>query len=304
MAKRTGSQGGLGAVGVGAVIVAGVIAAAGALYAAQVKDNLAATSVSPPDARGKMRLRIKNSSKAKFKIVAGHLQGGRTYDVIVGGVKVGAINTSAGGNGRATFSARPGSGDALLGFDPRGAQVVVRDAEDGDDVLVGDLPDDDPAAVACCLPESDDDGEVECEDLTADECTTQGGAPQAVASCLPNPCATTPPADEELVCCTNATGDDESPSECEDVSTEAECSTLGGTIVQATSCDVNPCAGTPPTNRTACCVPDDDGSGEIDCEVLSAEACKAEGGTSVGVGAGTTAATCSNDPCGTGSGTM
>lgn len=304
MAGRTGKR--WRRVAAGVVTVLGVTVAAGTMFAkgahpARVKTKLTATSLAP-DARGKTRLLVKSSSKGKFSIVTGGLPGGKTFDVIVGGVKVGALTASSGGSGRASFSTTASAKDALLGFDPRGTQVVLRDEEDGDDVLVGDIPGGDPTAVACCLPESGDDGEVECEDRTPEECSAAGGTVQTAASCLPNPCATTPPGNEALVCCTNATGDDESEAECEDVATEAECSSLGGTIVQATSCDPNPCAATAPSSRTACCVPDDDGGGEIDCEVLSAEACTAQGGMPVGVDSGTAAATCSGDPCGTGTG--
>ena len=235
-------------------------------------------------------------------VVLGHLQGNKAYDVIVGGVKVGVIQTNAGGSGKASFSAKPSTRAALLGFDPRGDQVMVRDAEDGEDVLVGDMPDDDPAAVACCLPQSgDDDGEVECEDLTDVECQAAGGTPVGVpggttaASCFPNPCATTPPNGEELVCCTNATHDDESETECEDVHTQAECADAGGTIVQAASCDPNPCQVTASANAAACCKSESGGEGEVECEVVSAEACGAAGGTAPG------AATCNPDPCGGGS---
>lgn len=283
-----------------------VLLGAGTLYAAgghpaRVKKALTATSAAP-DARGKVKFLLKNSSKAQLKIGASKLAGGHSFDLLVGGVKVGTITTSSGGSGKASFSAVPRSHDALLGFDPRGAQMTVRDQEDGEDVLVGDIPSDDPASVACCLSDEGDDGEVECEDLTADECTAAGGAPQGVDSCLPNPCAVNPPSGEELVCCTNATHDDESEAECEDVATEAECAALAGTIVQAASCDDDPCGGAPPVDRTACCVPDDDGSGEIDCEVLSTAACDARGGTALGLGTGTVAASCSGDPCGSGSG--
>lgn len=285
------------ALGATALLGAGTLHAAGP-HAARVKETLAPTSVAP-DARGRVKLLIRSSSRAKLKLLASKLEGGRSYDLLVGGVKVGTLATSPGGIGRASFSAAPGARDTMLGFDPRGEQVTVRDQEDGEDVLVGDLPADDPAAVACCLTEEDDDGtEVECEDLTADECAAAGGIPQTTDSCLPNPCATAPPEDEELVCCTNATHDDESEAECEDVATEAECAALDGTLIAATSCDDDPCTGAAPVDRAACCVPDDDGSGEIDCEVLSTAACEARGGTTVAVGTGTAAATCSGDPCG------
>lgn len=293
-------------VRVGGILAATALLGAGTLYAAarhhpaRVNESLTATAAAP-GARGKVKLLIKSSQRAKLKVLASQLAGGRTYDLLVGGVKVGTLATSGGGSGRASFSAAPGGRDALLGFDPRGEQMTVRDAEDGEDVLVGDIPADDPTSVACCLAEADDDGgEAECEDLAADECIAAGGTPQAVDSCLPDPCATTPSGGEALVCCTNATHDDESEAECEDVASEAECAALDGTLVQASSCDDDPCNGTAPVDRTACCVPDDDGSGEIDCEVLSTDACAARGG--IGVGTGTAAATCSGDPCGLGGG--
>jgi hypothetical protein len=282
----------------GAVLLgAGTLFASGGHHPARVKETLSSTSAAP-GARGKVKFLIKSSSKAKLTIAASKLAGGRVYDLLVAGVKVGTITTSTGGSGRASFRAVPGARDALLGFDPRGDQMTVRDQEDGDDVLVGDIPSDDPASVACCLSEDDDDGEMECEDLSTEECTAAGGTPQAVDSCLPDPCATDAPESEELVCCTNETHDDESEAECEDVASEAECAGIGGTIVQAGSCDEDPCNGTAPADRTACCVPDDDDGGEIDCEVLSTPACVARGGSVIGSGAA--AATCSGDPCGTG----
>lgn len=292
------------AVRAGLAIIGGTLAGAGTLYAAghhpaRVKEQLTATAAAP-DAKGKLKFLLKTSSHAKLKIIASKLTGGKHYDLLVGGVKVGTIDTSSGGTGKASFSAAPRGADSVLGFDPRGDSVTVRDTEDGEDVLVGDIPSDDPAAVACCLPEGDDDGEMECEDLTTDECAAAGGTAQAVDSCLPNPCASTPLENEELVCCTNATHDDESEAECEDVGTEGECAEMGGTVVQATSCDDDPCNGSIPVDRIACCVPDDDGGGEVDCEVLSTAACDARGGAPIGLGAGTVAASCSGDPCGGG----
>ncbi|MEO8601060.1 MAG: hypothetical protein ABI629_00645 [bacterium] len=306
MRQRTAKRSGWRAVARVGVLVGGVaLAGAGTLYAAGhhhpalVREPLTATSAAP-EARGKVQLLVKSSRQAKLKIATSKLAGGKTYDLLVGGVKVGVIATSNGGSGRASFSAVPRSRAALLGFDPRGDQMTVRDQEDGEDVLVGDIPSDDPTAVACCLTEKGDDNEVECEDLTADECAAAGGTTQAVDSCLPNPCATNPLAGGELVCCTNATHDDESESECEDIASKDECAGLGGTLVQATSCDDDPCNGAAPVDRTACCVPDDDGGGEIDGAVLSSAACEAHGG--IAVGTGTAAASCSADPCGGGGG--
>jgi hypothetical protein len=292
------------AVGFVAIVVALVSAAGvGSLYAASsrtghVKQTLTATAAAP-SAHGKARLVIRSSSKGRFSIVASRLAGGKTFDVIVGGVKVGELHTNSGGRGRTSFSTQPGTNSVLLGFDPRGDHVMVRSEDDGEDVLVGDMPDDaDPGDVACCF--SDGEGESECEETSADECTAEGGSPvgvpggTAAASCLPNPCASTPPADRQVVCCKNATHDDESEAECEQVESEAECAGDEGMVVAATSCDPNPCEVTPPTDAAACCVTrtDDDGDTEAECRVISSDACSAAGGAPAGV------ASCSNDPCG------
>ena len=283
-----------------AILCGVLLAGLGTLYAAgghaaRVKLGLTATSLAP-DARGKSRLTVKGSKHGKFKVLASHLTANKTYDLIVGGVKVGMIQTGASGRGKTSFSTTPGAKDALLGFDPRGQQVVVRDEDGGDDVLVGDMPDGDATETACCITDQEDN-ETECEDMTPDECSAEGGMPIGVpggstaVSCLPDPCGTTPPEGEDIICCTNATHDDESEAECEDVSTEAECSALGGMVVQATSCDPNPCQATPPSNAAACCVTDSE-DGETECEVRSAEACLALNGSAPG------AATCDPDPCG------
>lgn len=288
---------------IAALTAAAIIAAAGSLYAvggrgAKVAQRLAATSAAPT-AHGKAKLVVHSSKHGKFAIVASRLAPSKTYDVIVGGVKVGAINTTAGGSGRALFKTQPRSKDALLGFDPRGAQVLVRDAEDGEDVLAGDLPSDDAGNVACCL--TDNEGETECEDLSAADCTAAGGMPigepggTAAASCLPDPCNGAPPPEHQIVCCTNATHDDESEAECEEVSTEAACAAAGGMVVQAASCDAHPCQVTPPANVVACCVAEDGGS-DSECKAISSEACTAIGGTV------STAASCHPDPCGGSSG--
>src|SRR5262245_16067878 len=262
---------------------------------ARVNNDLTATSTAP-GARGKARLTLRSSEHGKFSVRAKRLAGGENFDVIVGGVKVGSITTNSGGSGKARFSTQPGSKDALLGFDPRGTMVIVRD-EDGDDVLEGEMDDEDGTETARCNPENEDEGgEVECEEKTPEECMEEGGPPIGVpggtaASCIPNPCSTTPPPGG-VVCCTNETDDDESEAECDVVATEAECAEDDGTVVQAASCDPNPCQPTPPTNGTACCIPEDnDAQGEAECAFLSAETCEAAHGTP------NSAATCEPDPC-------
>jgi hypothetical protein len=295
------------AVGFLAIVGGALLAGFGTLYAAgghtaRVKLGLTATSAAP-DARGKSRLTVKGSKHGKFKVLTSNLTPNKTYDLIVGGVKVGAIQTGSSGRGKASFKTTPGTKDALLGFDPRGDQVVVRDEDNGDDVLAGDMPDGDASETACCITEAGDDNETECEDMTPDECMAEGGTPigvpggTAAVSCLPDPCGTAPPEGEDIICCTNATHDDESEAECEDVSTEAECSMLGGSVVAAASCDPNPCLASPPSNVAPCCVThtEDGGASETECKMLSSETCGALNG-STPPGAPTT---CGDpDPCG------
>lgn len=291
-----------------AIVSGVVIVGVGTLFAAgrhtvRSKQTLTATS-NAPAAHGKAHLTLQSSKKGKFSLTATHLKGDTTYDVIVRGVKVTQIHTSSGGSGKALFSTKPGTKTTLLGFDPSGGQVLVRETDDGEDVLVGDMPEDNTGGVACCLSQGEDNGqtEVECEEMSAAECTAEGGtvgmaAGTAAASCLPDPCATTPPPGGSIVCCTNATDDDASEAECEVVTTQADCADNDGTVVQATSCTPNPCQVTPPVDQAACCITHtDDGESETECEVISSAACTAAGGTAPG------AATCDMDPCGTGSG--
>ena len=144
----------------GFAIAAGVVLAGfGTLYAlgghtARVKQKLAATSAAP-SAKGNAKLIVHGSKKGKFGVTAVHLQGGKQFDVVVGGVKVGQMTTNSGGTGTVHFSTTPGGTTALLGFDPRGSMVVVRDDDTGDDDLVGNMPPGDGTETACCLPEGD-----------------------------------------------------------------------------------------------------------------------------------------------------
>jgi hypothetical protein len=281
-------------------IVVGAVAlltAGSALASSDAKVNTPLTpTASAPGARGKAQLKLKTGKAGKFVVSAGRLAPNHSFDVVVGGVKVGSLQTNGGGGGRARFSTAPHGSDAVLGFDPRGMSVSVRDASDGEDDLVADVPDDNPGDGACCLTSGD--GETECEDISADACTAAGGTVAASASCLPDPCGSTPPG-SGTVCCTNQTHDDESESECEDEISDADCAAAGGMVVQATSCDPNPCQATPPPSVVACCSAQSSGDGgdaeSPECEVKSADACTAEGGTA------TTATSCSPDPCKAGS---
>jgi hypothetical protein len=294
----------LSAVGLALLLVAPAEAARRTL-----KHELSATGADP-NASGHAKLLLHSDSDGKFDLIAHHLDPDASFQVLVGGVNVGALKTNHSGNGRAAFRSRPRTHDALLGFDPRGRLVTVRNA-DGQDVLSGDLPDGGAAAeVACCLSH---EGRMRCDDQTADSCTAAGGTVATAPSCLPDPCGGIP-APQGVVCCVpdsaegamlrdesgdddgdhDGEGDDDSASgahvECTADLDQAGCTAAGGSVVQATSCHPNPCAPTPPpVNVAPCCVPDDDGT---ECEMYTAERCITRGGTSPG---GTS---CASHPCG------
>jgi len=243
----------------------------------------ALTPIADADASGQVRLVLRTDSNGKFEIRARGLDLNATYDIIVGGIKVGTLTTTPDGRAHVRFRTRPRGNDSLLGFDPRGASVVLRNAA-GQDVLGATVPQGNPgqpAEVICCVP--DDRGE-QCEDRSADECAARGGTVATATSCLPNPCASTPPVDVDVVCCIP----DDSGPECED-RTATECATQGGVVVQASSCDPNPCVATPPTDPDIrCCLPDDNGA---ECEDRTAAQCAAQGGINMGAGS------CLPNPC-------
>ncbi len=278
----------LGRLTRGFAVAVFVVGTASLVAARNVTLTLTPT-VKAPTAKGRTTLAVKRHGRGKFAVLAKKLAPGGSFDVIVGGVKVGGFTTNAAGGGRLKFSTNPRGNQAMLGFDPRGQEIVVRE-DDGDDDLVGDMPEDgDSASGACCIPGHHEDGETECEDMTADECTTHGGTPANTSSCLPNPCATTPPGG--VICCiadsAHGAFDDEDPEvECENTS-QAECALHGGSVVTATSCEPNPCVPTPPTSQVACCAADE---GEMECELRTSESCTANGGIPSGN-------TCDPNPC-------
>lgn len=254
--------------------------------AVHVKETLKPTSQAPR-ARGSAKLTVRHGSKGVFSIATRRLAKGASFDVVVGGIKVGALTTNAKGAGKTTFGAPKHGNRAFLGFDPRGQSLAVRD-HDGHDVLDGDMPDDDAGKVACCLP--DDDG-VECDDRTPERCAAEGGTPSSVSGCFPDPCNANP---GTSVCCTvdstcGAFVDDDPEVGCHAGTSPAECAEHHGTVVDAASCDPNPCAAVPPVALVTCCVPDDD---EIECQFRTADRCAAKGGTVVA------AASCDPNPCG------
>jgi hypothetical protein len=292
-AMTSAHRGFLGRVAVGAAVLALLCGTAGNAAAGgkiRVKAGLTPTGVDP-DAQGQAGLGVRGTA-GMFDVKASRLDRRAGYDIVVKGVKVGTLRTNGGGSGHLRFRTNPTSRDLVLGFDPRGVQLSVRNAG-GHDVLVGTMPAAtiDPTATACCIP--DGNGGSSCQELTSDACTTAGGAAQQAATCIPDPCAATPPP-AATVCCTNETGDDESESECEDHNA-ADCVAAGGMVVEASSCDPNPCAPVPPPtgDAVACCVTHE---GENECEVITTEACTASGGTAM------TGATCEPDPCASTSG--
>jgi hypothetical protein len=280
------------AVAVGAALIG--VRAVNATATVSITKALTGTAHAPR-AHGQARLLLKTAATGTFTVKGRHLAGGKTFDVVVNKIKIGTLTTNAAGRGTAKFSTKPKGRVAMLGVDPQGGQIEVRD-DQGDDVLEGQMPDDNTdSAIGCCL--QDDDGESECEDLTAAECTSGGGTPTTATSCLPNPCATTPPPPNSVCCLAHsATGafvDDNPEVECEDDVSAAECAAQGGTMVQGASCDANPCQPTPPPQIAICCVPDDDGS---ECEELTPADCTAAAGTA------STATSCDPDPCSASSG--
>jgi hypothetical protein len=268
----------LGPLALGVLTLSGRPAMAGE----RIKQEL--TAVADANARGSTRLALRTNDSGRFELRVRNLDPKTTYEILVGGVKVGTLSTKRGGSGSVRFRSQPRGHDLLLGFDPRGQIVTVRSSA-GADVLVGSVPGGSTGNpsdnVACCIP---DDRGSECEDRTADECGAQGGTVSTATSCLPNPCADAPPVDADVVCCLP----DDSGPECEDRTT-ADCAAQGGVAVQATSCQPNPCAATPPADGdTRCCLPDDSGA---ECEDRTPAQCIAGGGVDMGPGS------CTPNPC-------
>jgi hypothetical protein len=263
-------------------------------------------------ASGKLRVRLHakpvsgaTGTQGSFSVSARHLPtDSSSFDLIVGGAKVGSVQANSAGNGSASFSTTPHGRSALLGVDPRGKTVVVRDtAGSGADVLVGTVPDDDAGSEACCT--TDGEGESECEDVSPDPTTgvvtcngtiplDANGAP--INSCLPDPCTTTvppPPPGTATVCCVADSGDEEAQNtECDDGLDQ--CAANGGVLVQVQlpadfqqgddPCDLNPCQSVtpnPPPPPSFCCVAQSsDDSSEVEapeCEDMSADACASIG---------------------------
>ncbi|HLK09748.1 MAG TPA: hypothetical protein VKW76_00025 [Candidatus Binatia bacterium] len=275
----------------GATVLALAVGVGGAGAAVVVTQALTATAKAPR-AKGHTQLVLKSGAKGTFAVVAKHLAPKQPFDVVVNGVKVGTFTTSASGKGRIKFS-RPGHAHgALLGFDPQGAYLVIRDHQGDDDLFCGEPPAD-SATAACCLQSADHDDDAECVRLSAAACAKAGGTPASTASCLPNPCPTSS-AGGAFVCCLPESArcaflDEDPQVECTDDVTEAQCAQAGGTVVQAASCHPSPCAPPPPVTHVACCLPVPH---DTACAMLTTESCTAHGGTVA------SAASCAAHPCG------
>jgi hypothetical protein len=297
-----------------------VLSTAPAHGASVMKAPLLATT-SAPRAKGRAVLALRTTSKGTFTVRGRGLAANHPFDVVVGGIKVGTFTTNAQGAGKVTFRTTSGKRAAktrghklLLGFDPRGSEVIVRDGNTSDDDLHCEFPGSDDSAsgaFACCGLQHDDAGETPCATKTPAKCTAEGGTPTSVTSCVPNPCTSTPPSG--AVCCFPGSADeafvhddgddgDESEIECEEVASVEACVAKGGAVVTATSCDPSPCVPAQPS--TVCCLPDsaagafigeedDEGSPRGQCvSHTSADACAAAGGRVV------SASFCHPNPCG------
>jgi hypothetical protein len=264
----------------GAAILASAVPAPASVR--NVRQPLVATGADA-DATGKATLKVKK----KKDVLTGQLTvqvkkvDPGTYEVSIDGVRVGTLEASTRGKGKARFRTSPRSADdQLLGVDPRGRALALVSGA-GVPVLLGTMSDDSPDNdVRCCIP---NDSGTECEDRTAAECVAEGGIDLGPGSCLPNPCEGEVPGGE-VVCCLP----DDSGPECED-RTEAQCSALRGVSLGSGTCTPDPCAPIPPPDGDVrCCLPDDSGTG---CEDRAAAECATLGGINLGAGS------CLPNPC-------
>jgi len=268
-----------GMIGTGLVLL-GLVAGPVEARSIRAKQELERTGIDP-DARGKVAVKIKSRRgelEGELEIKVQRLDGGATFEVVLDGVRIGNLTTTPRGTGKARFRTRQRRDDQLLGADPRGLPLAVRN-DAGDAVLDADLVATalDGSDVRCCIP---DDSGPECEDRTVEECALAGGVDLGPGSCLPNPCDDgTPPAPgDDIVCCLP----DDSGPECED-RTPAQCSAQGGINLGPGTCVPNPCTATTPSvpGTVQCCLPDDSGT---ECEDRTDTECTAQGGVTVGTG--------------------
>jgi len=111
-------------IALAAAAIAGFVAApAGATEGSKVKTSLTADA-STPDARGKVKLKLK-STKGRFKVKVAGLASGASHTLLVGGVPQGTFTTSSSGSGKIGFSQPARPGENALDFDPRGQEIEV-----------------------------------------------------------------------------------------------------------------------------------------------------------------------------------
>jgi len=279
------------------VIAALALTSADAVASTKVKRNLNPT-VHAPGARGKVSLVVKHhgtTRQGKFMVVARNLSPGAAFSINVAGVHIGTLTTNAAGAGVAQFSNPRLGNDQFLGVDPRGDLVEVMD-DQGEDEMDVEMPEDteDAGDIQCCL--TDDDGDVECEEESPDECTAENGVNMGTGTCMPNPCPGSTPPPEDVVCCVP----DEDGPECDETDA-ADCAAENGVVVMASSCEPDPCPPPTSTDIVRCCIAEDSGDssdGENDnednqaeCEQLSTAECANENGTPMGTGS------CDPNPC-------
>src|SRR5439155_9490192 len=222
--------------------------------------------------------RLHQGLDAALTVVVRKLDSSTTYEVTVGGVRVGTLTTNAAGNGRARFRTRPRAQDQFLGVDPRAKTIGVRAPAGVDEHR--DRDDDD--GVRCCVLD-EDENENDCKFISADRCQARNGMMIGQGSCDPNPC----PQPGTTRCCLPEDDDDENEVECKQRTPE-RCQAKGGTDIGPGVCDDAAC---PVPELVRCCIQEDDDPDDIDCRQRTEEQCAAQGGMSIGAGS------CDDNPC-------
>ncbi|HYR95678.1 MAG TPA: hypothetical protein VEM57_03035 [Candidatus Binatus sp.] len=165
-----------------------------------VKGSLQATTADP-DAEGNFEENVEDGLpdgsgdiQGDLTVRARKLAPATSFGVNVGGVRIGALHTSAAGKGRARFSSRPRGRIQPLSVDPRGKQITLTD-EAGDEMLEGEISDPTtPGGIQCCLNTHDASGDQQgCDSLLPADCTAAGGVDMGPGTCEPDPCPATGP---------------------------------------------------------------------------------------------------------------
>src|SRR5262249_27814068 len=120
--RRTLMSKATAALEVGATIIMALLTvglARNATAGVHVAQPLTATSHAP-NAHGRAKLALKSASKGRFRVLARGLAPRASFDLVVGGVKVGTFTTNGHGSGKIMLSTHPKPSEGLLGVDPRG----------------------------------------------------------------------------------------------------------------------------------------------------------------------------------------